>query len=91
VLRTEPEQPQHDSWLYLTVASMMWAMRALDHMDADHPHRSLLRDIAKRLQTSPTLRLTQAAAERERLADQVRRRAARKGPRSKQRNEPERR
>lgn len=80
-LHTYPEQPDHNSWLYLTVASMMWAMRALDHMDADHPHRSHLRAMARRLGTSPTLRLTDAAADEERRAEQSRRRAARNGPR----------
>jgi hypothetical protein len=51
-LGMDPKPVGHDSWLFLTIAAMMWAQRALDHLNQDHPHRSRLRDIARELRAN---------------------------------------
>lgn len=75
ILLIHPEQPDHLSWLHLTVSSMVWAMRALDHMDRSHTHRSHLRSMARTLGVAETLDLTQQAKTAEAQADKERRRA----------------
>lgn len=60
-LHYEPRQVGHDSWLFLTVASMTWANRALDHLDTGRAHRSRLRSIARELGIPETLGLTMEA------------------------------
>lgn len=84
-LRNEPEQIDHDSWLYLTVASMMWAARALDVMQEDSPNRSYLRGVARRLKSRDVLRLTDEARASEAKAEQQRRRAQWRGRRPRRR------
>jgi hypothetical protein len=80
-LHSEPTQPTDNFWLYVTVASMIWALRAVDHMDQGHPHRSWLREAAKSLGVAATLNLTAEAKAAEVKAEQERRRASWKGPR----------
>lgn len=82
-LHSEPTQPTDNFWLYMTVASMVWALRAVDHMDQGHPHRSWLREAAKRLGVAETLNLTPEAKAAELKADQKRRRASWKGRKEK--------
>ncbi len=79
-----PKPIGHDSWLFLTIASMMWAQRALDHVNAAHPNRSRLRNIAKELQIPETLSLTPDALQAAANSEQVRRRAEWRKPNSRQ-------
>jgi len=74
-LHYEPKPIGHDSWLFLTVAAMMWANRAIDHLDSDHLHRNRLREIASELGVNDTLKLSWAA----RAKDITARRERRKG------------
>ena len=84
-LHAEPSQPTDHFWLYMTVASMIWALRAVDHLDAGHPHRSWLRQAARRLGIAETLRMTAEAQASEKMAENKRRRSAWKGPRKRSR------
>lgn len=77
IMHEEPRPVGHNSWLYLTVACMVWASLAIDHLDIDHVHRSRLRQIARELEIPQTLELTPEAEQEVRLAQQARRRAAR--------------
>jgi hypothetical protein len=61
----------------------MWAARALDYMDQDHPARERLRQTAKRLGATEGFQLTDQARAREDAVRQQRRRAAWKGPKRK--------
>lgn len=84
IFRIEPRGFDHDSWLYLAVASMLWATRAFDVLDRDHPHRSYLRSLARRLGTKDVVRLTPQTRIAEARAEQERRRAKwHRPPRSK--------
>jgi hypothetical protein len=84
-LLKHPEQPDHLSWLHLTVSSMVWSMRALDHMDRRHTHRSYLRSLARTLGVAETLDLTEKARAAETRAASERRRRSWRGPRRKKR------
>ena len=84
-LHAEPAQPSDHFWLYMTVASMIWALRAVDHLDAGHPHRSWLRRAARRLGIAETLRMTAEAQAKEAMAETKRRRSTWKGPRKRSR------
>jgi len=84
-LRDEAEPVEHNTWLLLAVASMMWAARAVDIMDKHSPHRRYLRGIATRLGVPPELRLTPEARRAEAEAEQDRRRAQWKGAKPKAR------
>ena len=87
-LHAEPTQPTDNFWLYMTVASMVWALRAVDHMDQGHPHRSWLRQAARQLGIAETLNLTPDAQAAETRAEQERRRSLWKGPRKKTPRQP---
>lgn len=89
VFRIEPEGFDHDSWLYLAVASMLWATRAFDVLDRDHPHRSYLRGLARKLDTNDVVRLTPRARAAEERAERERRRAKWRRPKSRRRGEGE--
>lgn len=82
-LHAEPTQPRDNFWLYITVASMIWALRAVDHMDQGHPHRRWLRHAARELGIVETLSLTAEAQAAETLAEKARRRSSWKGPKKK--------
>lgn len=82
-LRAEPADIGHHTWLFLAVASMMWAARALDLMQRDKPHRNYLRGVARALEVPEVLKLTAAALAAEQKAEQKRRRATWKGPKLK--------
>jgi hypothetical protein len=82
-LGMDPKPIGHDSWLFLTVASMMWAQRALDHLDSNHTQRSRLRGIAHELQVPETLSLTPEAQQAAAKSAQARRRAEWVGPKSR--------
>lgn len=77
----------HDAWLFMTVASMMWALRALDHLDLSHTARSALRRYARELTVNESLRLTPEAESEAAKAEQKRRQSEWKGPRKKDRAE----
>lgn len=79
----DPDQFDHDSWLFLTVASVVWAARAIDNMNRDHPNRELLRGAAHDLGIPDVLRLTPEAFAAEGASGQARRRAQWKGRRKK--------
>lgn len=85
VLRQEPHTIGHDAWLYISVASMMWASRALDVMHRDRPHREYLRSVARQLQVAEVLDLTPEARAAEDRAERERRRSKWKGPRRRRR------
>jgi hypothetical protein len=76
-----PKDVGHDSWAFLCVASMMWAQRAIDHLDVEHSHRSRLREVARELSVPETLELTPQALAAVNQAEQQRRRAGWKGRR----------
>lgn len=82
-LRREPRPLGHQTWLYLCVASMLWASRAVDVMHRDSPHRSYLRQTAHKLEVVDILQLSEAAKTAEATAEQQRRRASWKGRRPK--------
>lgn len=82
-LHSEPTQPTDNFWLYMTVASMIWALRAMDHMDQGHPHRSWLRQAAKKLGIAETLNLTPEAEAAEMKAEKERRKSSWKGPKKR--------
>jgi hypothetical protein len=79
--RDEPEQPEDTLWLHLLIASMMWGAKALDSLEQDHPHRSYLATVARRLRVAKELKLTPEAIQRERQAQKERRQKAWKGKR----------
>lgn len=84
VLRTRPE-PIAPSYLFIAVASMIWATRALDVMRQIPRHRDYLRGVARELGVPDVLRLTPEARIAEDRAEQHRRRANWKGPRRRER------
>ena len=73
----------HDSWLFLTVASTVWASRAIDHSKSTTLQRSALRAYARELKVGETLKLTPEAEKAIRRAEQKRRQDAWKGPKNK--------
>jgi hypothetical protein len=87
-LHAEPTQPTDNFWLYMTVASMVWALRAVDHMDQGHPHRRTLREAAKQLGIAETLNLTPQAQADETRAEKERRRSTWKGPKKRESRRP---
>lgn len=87
-LMMEPKAVGVDAWPFLTVASMMWANRALDHVSKWNPHRSRLRQIARELGVAETLELTEKARQEAGQSARDRRRATYKPPRQK-RGQPE--
>lgn len=89
ILGRNPERIGHDSWLFLTVAAMIWGARALDHLDDEHVHRSFLRDQARRLRVAETLALTQEARAAEWQAGKERRHQSWRGPRQRKRADSE--
>lgn len=80
-LRFTPNDISHDAWLFLAVACMTWASRAVDHLDARHLTRSRLRAIARELGVPQTLELTPEAERAIFLQEQQRRREARRAKR----------
>lgn len=82
-LRPEPDQIEHDTWLYISVAAMVWASRALDLMRKGSPNREYLRSTARALGTTDVLRLTDEARAAEEAAAKERRHATWKGPKKK--------
>lgn len=84
VILLKSAKPQgHDAWLFLTVASMMWALHALDHLDITHTRRSRLQRYARELGVTAFLSLTPEAATEAAKAEQDRRRSQWKGKRPK--------
>jgi hypothetical protein len=80
-LLQDPTPLDHDAWLFMSVASMMWAARAIDLMHRDSPHRNYLRNVARRLQVAELLDLTPEALAAEQRAAKERTRATWKGKR----------
>ncbi|SMC85563.1 DUF5677 domain-containing protein [Lentzea albidocapillata] len=64
-------------WLHVTCISVVWAARAVDMLDREHPNRAELRTFAKTLGVRPELQLSAAFKQREQAA----RRAKWKPPR----------
>lgn len=85
-LMMQPKAVGVDAWPFLTVASMMWANRALDHVSKWHPHRSRLREVATELGVAETLQLTEKARQEANQSARDRRRANYKPPRKKRRD-----
>lgn len=85
-LRMEPRPVDVDAWPYLTVATMMWAHRSLDHLSTSHPYRARLRDVARELGVPETLQLTEKARQEAEKSARKRRRAAYKPPRRRKRH-----
>lgn len=84
-LLMEPKPFTAHAFLFMTVASMTWASRALDNMDRDRTHRAYLRNVARELQIHESLRLSQQAVAAEKRADRDRRHAAWKGRKPRRR------
>jgi hypothetical protein len=57
-LRLEPKQLEHDGWLFLNVAAMLWALRAWDDINITHPLWSALRLLARELEVPEALNVT---------------------------------
>ncbi|GAA3629359.1 hypothetical protein C8D88_1011863 [Lentzea atacamensis] len=52
-------------WLYATCTSVVWAARAVDMLDQNHPNRAALRKIADTLGIRPELQLSETFKQRE--------------------------
>ncbi len=81
-LRFDPNEIGHDAWLFLAVACMMWASRAIDHLDVQHLTRSRLRAIAREIGVPQTLELTPEAEQEIYRQEQKRRHQARRPKRA---------
>lgn len=64
-LRREPVQPDAPTWTFMTVASLVWAARALDFLDGAHARRNKLRAAALALGISSEFQLSERAVLRE--------------------------
>jgi hypothetical protein len=84
-LLTNPNGSEDSTWLFMLVASMVWAARALDVMVVGRPNRNYLRQVARRLGIAEVLRLSQEAFLSEQSARSERRRAEWKGPNKQKR------
>ena len=78
-LHAEPRAVGHDAWAFFAVACMVWANRAIDHLDSSHQQRSRLRDIARELGIPETLEMTAGARQAAIKSEQARRRAQLEG------------
>lgn len=73
------------AFLFMVVASTVWAARALDNMNRNRPHRNYLRGVARELKIADVLRMSPEAVDREAAAERARRREAWRGPRKRSR------
>lgn len=64
-LRTEPAEPDAPTWTHILAASLVWAGRAVDILDQNHPRRAALRRAAHALGIQPELQLSARAVVRE--------------------------
>lgn len=83
-----PKPFDHEAWLHLTAASLVWAGSAFDQMTKHRPYEGLLAETASKLGIPATLRLTEQARIADFNASRDRRHSKWKGPRGRTRRAP---
>ena len=71
-LLMDPQPLGHLSWVYIGIASMIWAHSAIDDTNLSHPHRKHLAALAAELGIDPRLKLTTEARQAARAAQRQR-------------------
>lgn len=84
-LVTEPASLDTDGWIYFSIVSAVWGLRALDHVDQNRRDREHLRRIARELGFIETLKLTPEAERKILTMKRDARRAKWRPPREKRR------
>lgn len=80
-----PDSEDLRLWYFVATLCLVYAGQAVNYIEPTRTRRGELRSVARRIGIPPDLELTQEARQRIAGADQVRRRAAWRGPRRKTR------